>query len=592
MSTLDDPSPLIRPKTRMTLPRKAFYLQINRWLILVFIGSLGLLITIWVNQSLRAVERDRLGQRFQMEARARADAVIGQLRLPLDYLATLQRLFGSLDRVDWEVYRKFVSPMLSQPGVRSYMWLPRVAASDRPAFERDGRALWGEDFSIVSFDREAQPIRSGEREQYFPMLYRVPEDGGKSLAGNDLYAIPSRARLIDQAIDSSLPTATELGALTVGPPRPDSAFIFAPTYRGGVAPVSRDERRNSASGVVVVALNVADLFAAAAGSLPEIGVHVRLFDLNKPAGNQIIALWTSRLRAAKRWFDETPPTYSEDFELADHVWTVQVEAAPAWLEANRPTGLRFVFPFGIVVTVLLLLYFHRLLARSELADSLVVTHEDDVKQRGAVESWANKLSMAVEQNPSTIFITDLEGRIEYVNDRFVETTGYSREEAIGQSVRVLRPLVVDEAVYRGLWRAIVSGDGWKGELQNKRRDGTLYWERVQISPIRNREGVVTNFVSMNENITELREVMTRLQESESRFRGAMAAMVEGLAIMSSDGRFLFGNRAAEQLLQLNEGGLQGLEPKDRDCMIGAISNWPISRPVDARSADPSSHRRW
>jgi len=546
----------------MSSPRKAFFLQINRWLILAFIGSLGVLITTWVSQSLHEVERDRLNQRFQMEARGRADAVIGQLRQPLDHLATLQRLFGSVEHVDWAAFRKFVAPMLNQPGVRSYMWLPRVAAADRAAFEQEGKAVWDDDFSIISLDQDAQPVHAADRDQYFPMLYRVPEQGGRFLAGNDLYAVPARARLIDQAIDSSLPTATELGAITVGPPRSDSAFIIAPTYRGGVVPVTRAERRDKASGVVMVALNVADLFAAAAGSLPEIGVHVRLFDVNKPARNQIIALWSSRLHAAKRWFDETPLPYSEDMELASHVWTVQVEASPAWLEANRPAGLRFAFPFGLFVTALLLLYFHRLLGRSELADSLVVTHENDLKQRGAAETWANKLSMVVDQNPSTIFITDLDGRIEYVNEKFVETTGYSRAEAIGQNSSILRPLANDDPVYQGLREAIASAQSWKGELQNKRRDGTLYWERVLVSPIRDARGEVTNYMSIRENISELRAVMTRLQESEGRFRGAMAAMVEGLAILSPNGRFLFGNRAAEQLLQLAEGELQGMEPQD------------------------------
>src|SRR5664279_926785 len=143
----------------MSSPRKAFFLQINRWLILAFIGSLGVLIVTWVSQSLHEVERDRLNQRFQMEARARADAVIGQLRQPLDHLATLQRLFGSVEHVDWAAFRKFVGPMLSQPGVRSYMWLPRVAAADRTAFEQEGKAVWDDDFSIVSLDQNVQPVR-------------------------------------------------------------------------------------------------------------------------------------------------------------------------------------------------------------------------------------------------------------------------------------------------------------------------------------------------------------------------------------------------------------------------------------------------
>lgn len=546
----------------MTSSPIAFLRQINRWLILALIGSLGLLITLWVNTLLLEVEHDRLNQRFQMEARARADAVIAQLHGPLEHLATLQRLFGSVEHVDWDAFRKFSNPLLSQPGVRSYMWLPRVAAADRPAFELDGKALWDADFSIKSVDENSQFVRSADRDLYFPMLYRVPTQTERVLAGNDIYAAPGLAELIDQAIASSLPTATKLGSLAVDSSRINATLLFAPVYRGGIAPVTREERRAETTGLVSVALNVDDLFDAAAGSLPEIGVHVRLLDSDKPEGNRLIATWSSRQPGVQAESDELPSAYSEDFELASHVWTVQVEAAPAWMEGNRPSGLRLIWPSGLLVTLLLLAYFHRLLGRSALADSLVVTHEDDVKQRGAVETWANKLSMAVEQNPATIFIADLEGRIEYVNDKFIETTGYSRAEAIGQHSKILRPYTSDDVVYKRLWAVIKSGQSWKGELQNKRRDGTLYWERAQISPIRDSQGKITSFISIKENITELRAAMTRLEESEGRFRGAMSAMVEGLAILSPDGVFVFGNPAAAEMLGLGEGDLCGLRPED------------------------------
>jgi len=529
---------------------------------LLVVGVLGVLTTYWVNQSLLEVEHDRLNQRFQMEARARADAIILELRQPLEHLSTLQRLFGTFDRVDWEAFRKFVGPMLSQPGVRSYMWLPKVNPADRDAFEREGKKLWGKDFSITSFDNDGQRFRPEGRDLYFPMLYRLPHEPERGLAGNDLHGIPSHGRLIDQAIDSSLPTATKLGRLRVDPQSVDATLIMAPVYRGGITPVTLSERRSETIGIVVTALNVDDLFTAAVGSLPEVGVHARLIDRNQEQGNQLIAAWTSRLFNKARGLDESQPTFDTDFELASHVWTVQIEATPVWVDANRPPGLRLVLPFGLFATVLLLLYLNRLIGRSELADTLVATHEDDLKQRGLVETWANKLSMAVEQNPAAIFITDLEGNIEYVNERFVETTGYSRAEAIGQDSAMLRSFTADEAVYKNLWDSLLSGQSWKGELQSKRRDGSLYWERVQISLIRDAQGRVTNYVSIKENITELREVMTRLRESEGRFRGAMAAMVEGLAILSPEGVFVFGNRAAEEMLGLGEGALQGLSPED------------------------------
>jgi diguanylate cyclase (GGDEF)-like protein/PAS domain S-box-containing protein len=309
-------------------------------------------------------------------------------------------------------------------------------------------------------------------------------------------------------------------------------------------------------------LNVKALFDAANAGTPETSFHVRLFDRRKAPEQQLIAVWNERLAGAMPAASAAPPIYSEDFELASHVWSVQIEAAPAWLEANSLDGLRFVTPLGCLATVLLLLYLHALLGRSALAHTLAVTHEDDVQQRRVAESWANKLLKAVDQNPATVYICDLEGRIEYVNDKFVETTGYSREQAIGQNSRMLRPLGIDEAVYRDLWQTVEAGRSWRGDLQIRRRDGTLCWDRTLISPIKDRDGTITNYMAIKENLSELREVMTRFQESESRFLGAMSVMVEGLAIISPDGTFIFANRAANEFMGDPEGGLQGHRPQE------------------------------
>ena len=106
------------------------------------------------------------------------------------------------------------------------------------------------------------------------------------------------------------------------------------------------------------------------------------------------------------------------------------------------------------------------------------------------EVWARKVFLAVEHNPATIYITDIDGNIEYVNNTFVETSGYSRDEVIGRNARMLRPEQRDESVYFELWTTLKAGRTWKGELQTRRRDGTLHWERMLLTPIRDDEGRV------------------------------------------------------------------------------------------------------
>jgi PAS domain S-box-containing protein len=130
----------------------------------------------------------------------------------------------------------------------------------------------------------------------------------------------------------------------------------------------------------------------------------------------------------------------------------------------------------------------------------------------------NKLWQAIEQSANIVVITDLQGRVEYVNPRFVDTTGYSAEEALGQNLRILKSGEQSDAFYRELWQTISAGKQWRGEFHNKRKDGSLYWEQASIAPIFNPEGRMTHFVAIKEDITERKNAEKALHLYTERLR--------------------------------------------------------------------------
>jgi len=154
-------------------------------------------------------------------------------------------------------------------------------------------------------------------------------------------------------------------------------------------PPTRDERRAAASGIAVALLNIQTRFAAANAGAAGNAFSVRLFDRRKALDKQLLAVWNESQAGARQSASATPLVYAEEFALASHLWSVQIEAAPAWLDENGPSGQRPILQLGVLATVLLLLYLHSLLGRSALADTLAVTHADDAHQRRAAESWAN-----------------------------------------------------------------------------------------------------------------------------------------------------------------------------------------------------------
>jgi len=116
-----------------------------------------------------------------------------------------------------------------------------------------------------------------------------------------------------------------------------------------------------------------------------------------------------------------------------------------------------------------------------------------------------RLTRAVEQSANAVVITDLEGKIEYVNPKFEEITGYAADEAIGHKANLVKSGEHDDKFYKALWEAISSGQEWQGEFRNKRKDGTLFWEQATISPVYNAAGEMTHYVAVKEDVSARKE---------------------------------------------------------------------------------------
>ena len=129
----------------------------------------------------------------------------------------------------------------------------------------------------------------------------------------------------------------------------------------------------------------------------------------------------------------------------------------------------------------------------------------EIDQRKAAEASLRKIVGAVEQSPASVVITDLQGRIEYVNPKFSQVTGYRSEEALGQNPRLLKTGETSAEEYRRLWETITSGREWRGEFHNKKKSGELFWESASISPVRDLDGAITHFVAVKEDITERKQ---------------------------------------------------------------------------------------
>jgi len=145
-----------------------------------------------------------------------------------------------------------------------------------------------------------------------------------------------------------------------------------------------------------------------------------------------------------------------------------------------------------------------------------------------------KLSLAIEQNYTSIEITDANGIIEYVNPIFMQATGYSADEVIGKKPSVLKSGIHPQEFYEQLWQTIAAGNRWQGEICNRRKDGSLFWEQVTISPVKNARQEIINYVAVKIDITSKRQYEEQLRKAKEEAEAANRAKSEFLANMSHE----------------------------------------------------------
>lgn len=170
-------------------------------------------------------------------------------------------------------------------------------------------------------------------------------------------------------------------------------------------------------------------------------------------------------------------------------------------------------------------------------EKIIISYIRDISIRKAAEKEVRKLSEAIVQSPVSIVITDIKGNIEYVNPKFISLTGYSFDELKGQNPRILKGGNKTTEEYKDMYNHLLSGQTWKGEFLNKKKDGTLYWEFARITPIKNDNDEIINFLAVKEDITKRKETEREIRKLSTAVTQSPASIV----ITDKDGNIEYVN---------------------------------------------------
>lgn len=190
---------------------------------------------------------------------------------------------------------------------------------------------------------------------------------------------------------------------------------------------------------------------------------------------------------------------------------------------------------------------------SETEDELIALEGfiTDITEQKAVEEQLYLQSTALEAAANAIVITDKEGVVLWANSAFSQLTGYLLNDILGKKLNLLKSGKHDNTYYEYMWDTIKEGKTWRGEIINKRKDGSLYDEEMVITPVTNTQGEIIHFVAIKQDITERKLAQQALVESELRFRGLYENATIGIYRTTPDGKILLANPTLVKMLGYN-----------------------------------------
>ena len=216
---------------------------------------------------------------------------------------------------------------------------------------------------------------------------------------------------------------------------------------------------------------------------------------------------------------------------------------------------------------------HNLLADPAVGG--IIVNSRDVTERKQAEVQLRLQQAALTAAANGIVIVDREGVIQWVNPAFAALTGFTAEEAAGQTPRILNSGQHSRAFYKNLWEAILAGDVWHGELINRRKDGSLYTEEMTITPVRGRGSEITHFIAIKQDVTARKRAERALQEAEAKFRTLVEQIPAITYIVDPNGQTLYVSPQIQTVLGFTpeewvaDTGLwtRQLHPEDRERVL-------------------------
>ncbi|MDH4945019.1 EAL domain-containing protein [Sulfurimonas sp. C5] len=387
-----------------------------------------------------------------------------------------------MSRDEWREFIKVLDIAKNYPGMQGIGYAQMLSPAQVPIIERKMR-----DEGFSSFIVKPK----GEREQYSAILFLEPLDiRNKEAIGYDMFSESTRREAMEKARDTG--KASMSGRVTLVQEIDEDVqagmLIYLPLYQKKAKIDTVEERRKALLGYVYSPYRMDNLMEHIVHDNALVGFDI--YDTEKKTPEHLLY---SSLNT-----QSYPSLYrsNKKLKINGRIWYINFYSTPEY-EKLHSMVTPLMTTSGVLFVIMLLLMIITFLIKNRI----VILEQSQT---------LNKLTQALEQSPNSTVITDINGVIEYVNDAFVSTTGYSKDEAFGKPPSILKSGKTADETYRTMWKTITAGKEWQGEFINKRKDGSEYIEFIKILPVFASDGSISNYMAVKEDITEKKQTEERI----------------------------------------------------------------------------------
>ena len=440
-----------------------------------------------------------------------------------------------------------------------------LSAAERAPYE----AAMQRSFPGFRIERWNDGIRSPvPSQQWYRVIdYIEPLERNRGAFGLDTSRTVVLSEASARAADSGLPAATNLLALPQGPSNPNGMVIFLPIYQRDAALSNSAQRRAALIGFTTVAFRADELIQqtlVAGHMLDQDDSSVSVYTGDFPTEADLIYRvgprrpandWSATVHQCAVRFNGSKEI-SQDISIGGRGWKIVVSTPSANLPADH-LGSLSVLLGGILATILAGLNVHMFVARARRVENLVTLRttqleesnaelQSELSTRGRIEQALLLRERAIECSANAMTISSAQAPdypILYVNPAFERTTGYRADEVIGKSCRLLQGEDIEQVGLNEIRAALREQRAGRAVVRNYRKDGSLFWNDLFVSPVRDAQGVVTHFVASQYDVSETKRYEFELETQASR------DMLTGLA-----NRYLLKDRLKKAISQASRYG--------------------------------------